>query len=211
MTVLQEDLDFLAHYGKKGMRWGVRNETRTVKNTARAQKRIDRVARVASGTASKSDRVTAYLATGTTTKRSAQYQLRQAADMQDKIAVGRGKTNNMLLKLQGVKASELNMHRDVAGISMHERRIQQIERVAQGKGSKLDKAKVWGMEAGSAMAIARNGGSLQKSAAVKAANMRARDARLKAGERRVSDVIQRAGGDRLAFAGKLDKDAKLKP
>lgn len=26
MTALQEDLDFLAHFGKKGMKWGVRNK-----------------------------------------------------------------------------------------------------------------------------------------------------------------------------------------
>lgn len=38
MTILQEDEDFLEHFGKKGMKWGVRNPENRALNKASRQK-----------------------------------------------------------------------------------------------------------------------------------------------------------------------------
>lgn len=119
MTALKEDLDFLAHFGKKGMKWGVR---RQVKNTALAQKRIDRIARVADGSASAKDRVAAYYLHGVISKKSARYTLSRAMKAQKDIANGKKKVTASLAKLQGIRVSELNMHQKSLKLTGNEKR-----------------------------------------------------------------------------------------
>lgn len=96
-----EDVDdFLEHVGVKGMHWGVRG-------TRRAQKRIDRTQRIATGTASTKDRVLG----SAFTKKGANRQLQRGANQQAKINAGKLKATNVLTTLAGVKVKELNFHK----------------------------------------------------------------------------------------------------
>lgn len=91
---------YLEHYGKKGMHWGVRG-------TRRVQKRLDRLDRISKGTATTGDR----FATGLlTNKRSADKMLKRGAKLQDKINHGQRKTQDILIKANGIKIKDLNYH-----------------------------------------------------------------------------------------------------
>ena len=107
MTVLQEDVDFLAHYGVKGMKWGQR---RVVKNTARVQKRLDRTARVADGTASGGDRLKTAAVQGIYTQKGASRILARGEKKRNKIVERRPRTEKFMKAYYGVKLSELNYH-----------------------------------------------------------------------------------------------------
>lgn len=91
--------DFLAHFGVKGMKWGVRR-------TARIQKIIDRHERVANGTASTKDRLLA-ANRGVFTARGANRTLQRAANNQAKLNAGKHKTTAILLKVHGVNYKDL--------------------------------------------------------------------------------------------------------
>lgn len=53
MTILDEDLEFLAHYGKKGMKWGRRktqtHANRTNQQRSGGQKAVDAAGKIARG------------------------------------------------------------------------------------------------------------------------------------------------------------------
>ena len=100
--MLMDESVYLAHYGKKGMKWGVR---RANKNTARLQKRIDRTSRIAKGNASVGDR----LLGSAITKKGADRQLQRYANNQAKLSrEGKHRVSKKLLQMQGVKYKELN-------------------------------------------------------------------------------------------------------
>jgi hypothetical protein len=107
MTVLQEDADFLAHYGVKGMKWGQR---RVERNTARIQKRLDRTARVADGTATGGDRLKTAAVQGIYTGKGAARILKRGEKQRDKIVSRRPRTEKFFKAYYGVKLSELNYH-----------------------------------------------------------------------------------------------------
>lgn len=100
MSNEKEVEDFLAHYGKKGMKWGVRG-------TRRAQKRLDRTHRIATGKASVVDRA---LGSALTAK-GANRQLQRGANHQAKINSGQRKVSNMLATASGVKIKNLDFHK----------------------------------------------------------------------------------------------------
>lgn len=82
-----------------------------------------------------------------------------------------------------------------------------LERVASGKGSKMDKLRVAATEV-SSMSVAKNGG-LKGAAANKVANMKAVDARLaERGQASVGDILKRFGGDRLVDLGTKDRSRR---
>lgn len=132
--------DYLEHYGKKGMKWGVRNRSVTSagftqkrlgggfksaktgkavsRSTVSAQKRIDKIGKVASGNANKRQKVgyvalrvnsgQILLAKGNLQK-AAQTQLNKGTAFQKKSNDGQAKVRTALLKYaMGVKVSELN-------------------------------------------------------------------------------------------------------
>lgn len=102
-------------------------------------------------------------------------------------------------------------HYGVKGMKWGQRRrdarINTIERVASGHGSKGDKVKVALAEV-SPSSVGKNGG-LQGAAKVKAANMREVDRKLANGEASVKDVLNRIGGDRLRDSGKLHPNLRM--
>lgn len=95
-----EEIDeFLAHFGVKGMHWGVRG-------TRRVQKRLNRTQRVAEGKASKVDRLLA-ANTMVFTKKGANRVLQRGANHQAKILAGKRKTSNLLATVSGVRVKDL--------------------------------------------------------------------------------------------------------
>lgn len=90
-------------------------------------------------------------------------------------------------------------HHGVKGMKWGVRRRAQIERVAAGKGSRLDRAKVSAFEV--SRSSVQKHGSLSKAAGNKARNMKVRDARIAAGKASIKDVLARNGGDRLFDTG----------
>lgn len=101
----------LEHSGVKGMKWGVR---RKQKRTARQQKRIDRVRRVAGGTGSKTDKFVSSMIVvpgfrgirGAT--RGAQLHLNALQKEKDKILAGKAKAKDLLNKAYGINMRDLN-------------------------------------------------------------------------------------------------------
>lgn len=93
---------YLQHYGKKGMRWGQRR-------TARVQRHLDAVSRVAERTASKKDRLRVGLLT---TQKGATKGLARSAKFQSKINDGKLKSVEILLKAQGIRIKDLNYHQN---------------------------------------------------------------------------------------------------
>lgn len=95
--IIEED-EFLEHYGKKGMKWGTRN-----------QKRLDRANRVASGTASRGEK-TAFALTDTSKhsikknkglKGAAASRARELQGRKDRIEKGEATVKDMLALLGG--------------------------------------------------------------------------------------------------------------
>jgi hypothetical protein len=95
--------DFIEHFGTKGMQWGVRRATDT------AQKRIDRIDRVAKGTASKSDRIAAIHYSRVWTKKNARTQLKAIRKAQDKVALGKFSVTRYLMFNGMVKMKDLKI------------------------------------------------------------------------------------------------------
>jgi hypothetical protein len=116
---MQIDEDaYLEHVGVKGMKWGVR---RKIKRTARQQKSVDRVRRVATGTASKRDKlfaatfqipVTDLIAAKGSLSKSGQRILTRADSNKAKIEAGKMKTTDFLMRLQGVNIRDLDFAYD---------------------------------------------------------------------------------------------------
>lgn len=100
MVTDEEVEEFLEHYGKKGMHWGIRG-------TRRVQKRLDRTQRIATGKASVIDR----LLGSAVTAKGANRQLQRGANQQAKINAGKLKALNSLNIVAGVKVKDLNYHK----------------------------------------------------------------------------------------------------
>ena len=129
---------FLAHYGVQGMKWGVRRaynkdrvaalqekglSKRQARNTNRAQNRIDKMRMTATGrqgkvglvkqarnrASSKSDLgLTTIVRHPLSSKKAAIRQLRKNTETQAKIADGKKKVTNGLLKLGGISIKDLD-------------------------------------------------------------------------------------------------------
>ena len=113
------------HQGVKGMKWGVRRaEARAEKGPDRfgnrhnksAQRRVDRVSRVASGTASKGDKARALLLdvplqdiiTEGGLRGGAANALDRSKRVQNKVNVGKKNVTDILNRIGGVDIRELN-------------------------------------------------------------------------------------------------------
>lgn len=96
--------DFLEHYGTKGMKWGVRNVA-----TRKAQKRVDRIDRVAKGTASNLDRVSAIGYSYVWSKKNANTQLSALRKAQDKVNRGEISVVRMLMFNGLVRVKDLHI------------------------------------------------------------------------------------------------------
>lgn len=121
-----EEIDaVLAHSGVKGMKWGVRRaEARAAKgpdrfgnrNNEQFQLRLDRMKRVANGTASKTDLVKSTLwdlkpadmLIEGGPRGAAAGQLQRAARTQRRIQAGKKNTSDILMRIGGVDIRELN-------------------------------------------------------------------------------------------------------
>lgn len=130
LTDDQIDNYFLEHQGVKGMKWGVRRaEKRAAKGPDRfgnrnndvVQRRLDRVSRVASGTASGGDKVRALLFNippglvlfeGGSVKGAAANMLERGAKTQRKINAGKRNVTDTLLRMQGMDIRELDYSYD---------------------------------------------------------------------------------------------------
>lgn len=129
--ILQEDVDFLEHYGKKGMKWGVRkaasakagakarsanSERFGNRNNDVAQKRLNQIRRVASGKGSAADKFIVGFAkvpmqdliVGGGLRGGAQVNLDRSAKIQKKVKAGRARTTDKLLRVGGYDIRELN-------------------------------------------------------------------------------------------------------
>lgn len=112
-----EVLDFLEHFGVKGMHWGVRNKSeRRIRRIGKQQKRVDRFRRAEAGTASKGDKfilsmfaipVVQILAEGGISD-AASVSLTRERRRKEKILKGKRKTQDFLLKFQGVDVRTLD-------------------------------------------------------------------------------------------------------
>lgn len=118
--------DFLSHHGVKGQKWGVRKYNARVKkgsdrfgnrNQGQAQRRIDRLRRIASGNASKGDKLVAGLMQipmtdiireGGLQGGSALYLDRWKRN-QNKIKAGKRNATDLINRLAGVEVRELNL------------------------------------------------------------------------------------------------------
>lgn len=126
LTDAEIDEYFLEHQGVKGMKWGVRRaEKRAAKgpdrfgnrNNQTVQRRLDRVSRVASGTASGADKVKALLFNippglvlfeGGSARGAAANMLDRGAKAQRKINSGKMNVYDTLLRMQGFDIRELD-------------------------------------------------------------------------------------------------------
>lgn len=120
--------DFLAHYGKKGMRWGQRKAVAKAnerskkgpdrfgnRNNKMVQRKVDRVKRVAAGKASVSDKVRFYSTISLaelaledySAKGVAQNRIDRAKRNQAKVASGKKRVTDKLLRLQGIDVREI--------------------------------------------------------------------------------------------------------
>jgi hypothetical protein len=93
--------DFIEHFGKKGMKWGVRQ-------AVKQQGRLDRAYRLSTGTGSTRDK----LLRGQLTKKGASRQLQRGADYQAKIGAGKKKVNAFLMGKKGrARLSKMDFHK----------------------------------------------------------------------------------------------------
>lgn len=129
--------EFLDHAGVKGMKWGVRKRENAVaranqralnpdrfgnRNTKQFQNKVDRVREVASGRGSKADKARVALNTynlagklannSFSLKDVAKSDLDKSQKQQRAIKEGRRRTEDILLRLQGVDIRELNFDYD---------------------------------------------------------------------------------------------------
>lgn len=108
--MIQEDVkDFLAHYGKKGMKWGQRNNART-------QGKIDVLKRIANDTATNKDFRKAHSIQGLSftknrAKSRAELNIKRGKEAQNNIMLGKNKVNDILLKAQGITIKDLDYNR----------------------------------------------------------------------------------------------------
>lgn len=104
MTIHEEDSDFLKHFGVPGMKWGKRK-------SAKIQKKADRLDRVSKGTNSALDRVKVFAQSGVLSRKGADRLLKTSTRIQDKIVNGDMVIGETLLKVGGVRLSEIDYHR----------------------------------------------------------------------------------------------------
>jgi hypothetical protein len=222
MTQSFEDAEaFLAHYGVKGMRWGVRRENR-----------IQSLERVGAGTASRGEKTRYALteATGAAMRRNgglAGSAANKAANMRAvdaRRARGEGSVADFIKAHGGdrlVDTGRVDRDRRVTELiqknasvkvstldKLRENRIERLERVATGTGSKLDKVNV-GLTEISRASYIRNESSVAKASGARAANLRAVNDRRSRGEGSARDFVSRYGGDRLVNTGRVDRDLRL--
>ena len=108
MIIMQEDVDFLEHFGVKGQKWGVRKlQDRTARKTAKVQKNIDLVEKVAKGTATKKEALVIGNRTGAISKKSAKEILNSSSAQRQKVINGESKVLAMLYKTKGIDANAL--------------------------------------------------------------------------------------------------------
>lgn len=91
---------FIEHYGKKGMQWGKRG-------TARAQKHIDSLHKISTGTQTGRDRLRVGVLV---TKKGATKALGKGASLQSRVSHGEKKVTNMLVNMHGIKIKNLDFH-----------------------------------------------------------------------------------------------------
>lgn len=116
MIITKEDYDYLAHYGTKGMQWGVRKQRRIEKRAGKQQKRIvNPISRVASGTANRRDKAKTALnlslvdiVRGKGLTGGAQLGLDRAQKIQTDIKEGRRRTLDILQRAGGVNMRYLD-------------------------------------------------------------------------------------------------------
>lgn len=109
--------DILAHYGKKGMKWGIR----TV-HAGKVKKRTDRLDRVASGTANRRDRVRVAAATSGVQKVQAARRGQSVAAMKSqdykdhvrRLETGEAKARDLILQYGFLSILDLNKARRLA-------------------------------------------------------------------------------------------------
>lgn len=101
--MLIDEENYLEHYGKKGMRWRKRG-------TRRVQRSLNRFDKIATGKASKTDRLLS-ANRGVFTKKGANRVLQRGANNQAKINSGKLKVTNALAVVGGVKVKNLDFHK----------------------------------------------------------------------------------------------------
>jgi len=107
--VIIDESTYLEHFGKKGMKWGVRQ-------TRKAQGRVDQFKRVAEGKGTGRDRRAVKAQTNFRDRKkskggienAAKKRLDSLANSQAKMAVGKNKVSNMLMKLEGINMKDLD-------------------------------------------------------------------------------------------------------
>ena len=119
-ALIQSGEDFLAHYGKKGMKWGIKSVGSRIatRNTTMEQNRINRLKRVSSGKGKKGERTKAALmnvslldlARGGGLKGASKIALKRkkkAVTRLNKLTRGNKTTQNILTGLYGVRFRDL--------------------------------------------------------------------------------------------------------
>lgn len=118
--------DFIAHYGKPGMKWGQKKaQARAAKgpdrfgnrNNYNAQKKVDRLKRVASGKAGLADKVRVGLTTSNYDYVSNQFSLKDAAGQRldrlkttkRKVESGKKNVTDIMSRLGGVDIRDLKV------------------------------------------------------------------------------------------------------
>lgn len=127
---LQEDVDFLAHFGVKGMKWGVRKDTDSgggapkrdfgSRNNKQVQRRVDKTRKIASGKASLSEKTMAALfnipvrdiINEQSLRGAAQTALDREQRIQRKITEGKKRTTDVIARLNGVNYRDLDFSYD---------------------------------------------------------------------------------------------------